>query len=140
VGNHRRTRRNRRFVAAPKVSVTDLSVNEATGEYSVSYCYSPLQGENSVGVDLRGGIICKNISIQPFQAERLVQETQDPGGTLAPEQCLVIISLAFRFDSWYGCMAEYFCPRHAMALAEMSMQFHFHELLATVEAGSVHEA
>jgi hypothetical protein len=112
--------RQRRETAAAFVAVTDLN----PADHSISYSFSiPPQAstDTSIDVDLKEGTICKNVTIR---------QTGDSND--AASSCLVVVTFAFRFDSWYGWMEEYFCARRVMETAKVSVAWQLQEISATV--------
>jgi hypothetical protein len=113
--------RRRRQSATALVTVTDLNPTE----HSISYSFSippKNSSDASIDVDLQGGTICKNITLR-----------SNENSSTASSSCLVVITFAFRFDSWYGWMEEYFCARRVMELAKISMAWQLQEMSATVD-------
>jgi hypothetical protein len=112
--------RRRHQSATTLVTVTDLNPTEHSISYSFSI--SPRNGSDaSIDVDLQGGTICKNITIR-----------SDENSSNEANSCLVVVTSAFRFDSWYGCMEEYLCARRVMKMVKVSTAWQFQEMSATV--------
>lgn len=108
-------------------------------------------------VDLQGGTIVKTIHVQPYHHHNAAETVEDslldekkddihhvhhnnhhdssspPHSTSTTTSCLVVISYAFYFDTWYGCLEEYCCRCCVMRLARYYLDIQFHELQASVQ-------